>query len=47
MRTFDGRRAVEIQARTVGEELLEPTDRSSFGGKALHCDFSGRMVSGF
>ncbi len=31
----------------MGEELLEPTDRSSFGGKALHCDFSGRMVAGF
>jgi hypothetical protein len=46
-RTYDGRRAVEIEARTVGEELLEPTDRSSFAGKALRCDFSGLMVAGF
>jgi hypothetical protein len=46
-RTFDGRRAVEIEARTVGEESLEPTDRSSFAGKALRCNFSGRMVAGF
>jgi hypothetical protein len=46
-RTYDGRRAVEIEAHTVGEEILAPTDRSSFAGKALRCDFSGRMLSGF
>jgi hypothetical protein len=47
VRTYDGRRAVEIEAHTVGEEVLEATSRSSFAGKALHCDFSGRMLSGF
>ena len=45
--TYDGRRAVEIEAHTVGEETLQPTDRSSFAGKALRCDFSGRLVAGF
>lgn len=47
VRTYDGRRAVEIEARTVGEEALEPTPRSSFAGKALRCDFSGRLLAGF
>jgi hypothetical protein len=46
-RTFDGRRTVEIEAHTVAEETLEPTNRSSFAGKALRCDFSGRMLAGF
>jgi hypothetical protein len=47
VRTYDGRRAVEIEARTVGEETLESTARSSFAGKALRCDFSGHMLAGF
>jgi Protein of unknown function (DUF3108) len=47
VRTYDGRRAVEIEAHTVGEEMLAPTARSSFAGKALRCDFSGRMLAGF
>ena len=46
-RTYDGRRVVAIEARTVGDEILEPTGRSSFSGKALRCDFSGRMLAGF
>jgi hypothetical protein len=45
--TFDGRRAIEIEAHTVGEEVLEPTTRSSFSGKALHCVFAGQMLAGF
>lgn len=45
--TFDGRRAVEIEAHTVGEQILEPAGRSSFAGKALRCDFTGRMLAGF
>jgi hypothetical protein len=45
--TYDGRRALEIEAHTMGEEVLEPTDRSSFAGKTLRCDFSGRMLAGF
>ena len=47
VRTYDGRRALEIQANTVGEEMLEPTSRSTFAGKALRCDFAGRMLAGF
>lgn len=47
VRTYDGRRAVEIDAHTVGEEVLEASSRSSFAGKTLRCDFSGRMLSGF
>src|ERR1035437_7393997 len=46
-RTFDGRRLVALSAHTVGEEELERTDRSSFSGPALRCDFEGRMVGGF
>ncbi len=46
-RTYDGRRAIEVEARTVGNEDLQPTDRSSFAGRALRCDFSGRMLAGF
>jgi hypothetical protein len=47
VRTYDGRRTVEIEAHTVGDEVLEPTNRSSFSGKTLRCDFSGRMLAGF
>jgi hypothetical protein len=47
VRTYDGRRAVEIEAHTVGEQVLDTSARSSFAGKALRCDFSGRMLSGF
>jgi hypothetical protein len=46
-RTYDGRRALVVEAHTAGEEMLEPTSRSSFAGKALRCDFSGRMQAGF
>ena len=46
-RTFDGRRAVEIEAHTVDKVILEPTGRSTFSGPALHCAFSGRMLAGF
>lgn len=45
--TYDGRRATEVQAVTVGEETLAPTGRSMFAGQALRCDFSGHMVAGF
>ncbi len=46
-RTFDGRRLSELQARTVGEESLPQTSRSSFTGTALRCDFEGRQLAGF
>jgi hypothetical protein len=45
--TYDGRRAVDLEAHTVGEETLEASSRSDFAGKALRCDFSGRMLAGF
>jgi hypothetical protein len=45
--TYDGRRAVEIEAHTVGDETLEPTGRSSFAGKTLRCDFAGQLLAGF
>jgi len=45
--TFDGRRAVDIAARTVGEEVLPPSTRSIFTGRALRCDFEGRLLAGF
>jgi hypothetical protein len=45
--TYDGRRVTEIAARTVGTETLAATDRSTFSGRALRCDFEGRMLAGF
>lgn len=47
IRTFDGHRASQIEARTAGEEVLPPTDRSIFSGKALRCDFVSQMLAGF
>ena len=47
MNTFDGRRLSALAAHTVGEEVLPPTDRSIFQGKALRCDFEGRQLGGF
>jgi hypothetical protein len=47
VRTYDGRRVLEVVARTGGTETLEPTSRSSFSGSALRCDFEGREVAGF
>ena len=47
VRTYDGRRAVDVQATTVGPEMLEPTSRSVFTGRALRCNFTGHLVAGF
>ena len=47
MNTFDGRRLSSLEAHTVGEEVLPKTDRSSFEGPALRCDFEGRQLGGF
>jgi Protein of unknown function (DUF3108) len=46
-RIYDGRRASEITARTVGEETVAPSSRSVFAGRALRCDFVGHMIAGF
>ncbi len=45
--TFDGRRLSQISASTAGEENLPPTNRSSFRGEALRCNFQGRQLAGF
>ena len=45
--TFDGRRVVRLTSRTGAEEVLKPTDRSSFTGPALRCDFTGQILAGF
>jgi hypothetical protein len=45
--TFDGRRASVIRASTVGMDILSHGDRSIYAGRALHCDFQGRMLAGF
>ncbi len=47
MNTFDGRRLSSLEAHTVGEEVLPKTNRSSFEGPALRCDFEGRQLGGF
>jgi hypothetical protein len=46
-RTYDGRRVAEIESRTVGEEDVPASGGSGFAGKALHCDFSARVLAGF
>jgi hypothetical protein len=45
--TFDGSRLSELSGRTVGQEVLKPTERSSFHGQALRCELTGRMIGGF
>lgn len=47
VRTYDGRRVLDIVARTGGQEKLEPTGRSIFSGSTLRCDFEGRELAGF
>ncbi len=44
---FDGRRLGSLEVRTAGQQMLEPTGRSSFSGMALRCDFTGRQTGGF
>ena len=45
--TYDGRRVLDITARSGGPERLDPTGRSTFSGPTLRCDFEGREVAGF
>jgi opacity protein-like surface antigen len=45
--TYDGRRVLELTARTHGTETLAPTGRSIFSGPTLRCDFEGRELAGF
>jgi hypothetical protein len=44
---FDGLRASEIAAHTVGMEMLPQESRSSYSGPALRCDLEGRQIAGF
>ena len=46
-RLFDGRRVMQVVARTVGREILSAEGRSSFAGPALHCVLSGHLIAGF
>jgi hypothetical protein len=46
-RTYDGSRLSALSVRTVGQEVLTPSDRSSFHGEALRCELTGRMIGGF
>ncbi len=46
-RLFDGRRVIDITARTVGRETLQREDRSIFRGSAIRCDFEGRQIAGY
>ena len=45
--TFDGNRLSEITSHTSGEEVLAPSNRSIFSGKAMRCDFVGQVLAGF
>ncbi len=47
VRTYDGRRVLDVVARTGGTDSLEPTGRSTFSGPTLRCDFEGRELAGF
>lgn len=47
VRTYDGRRATEVTARSSGDEILPYTPRSFFQGHAQRCDFAGKMLAGF
>lgn len=47
VRTYDGRRVLEVAAHTGGPERLEQTSRSIFSGPTLRCDFEGRELAGF
>lgn len=45
-RTFDGRRLVEVEARTGGMETLAAIE-VPVTGPVLRCDFEGRLLAGF
>jgi hypothetical protein len=46
-RSYNGRRLQLFSVRTVGNEDIAPSGRSSFSGRGLRCDFSERTLSGF
>lgn len=46
-RTYDGRRLVEVAARTGGWEILPSGAVPVHAGPTLRCDFEGRLLAGF
>ncbi|MSP02300.1 MAG: DUF3108 domain-containing protein [Acetobacteraceae bacterium] len=46
-RSYDGRRVESFEMRTVGNEDIPASGRSSFSGRALRCDFTSRILAGF
>jgi hypothetical protein len=45
--TFDGRRATQVSARTIGVEMLPADPHAHFRGQATHCQIAGRQIAGF
>ncbi len=45
--TFDGRRATQVSAHTIGVEMLPVDPHAHFRGKATHCQIAGRQIAGF
>lgn len=45
--TYDGRRRVDVSARTIGKETLVATPTAPFGGAALRCAFEAVQTAGF
>lgn len=46
-RDFDGRRLELFEVRTMREDMLPASARSSFAGRALRCDFTSQILAGF
>jgi hypothetical protein len=46
-RAYDGRRLQVFVSKTAGEEVVPPSSRSSFSGRALRCDFTDQTLAGF
>ncbi len=46
VRIFDGRTLNLVVARSAGSVELASGDRSTFAGRALRCDFDGRVLAG-
>lgn len=46
-RLYDGRRVSSVAARTVRDEVLPAHGKAAYQGRALRCDFQGRVIAGF
>lgn len=47
MRVFDGRRLIALSAKTIGLQVLPPSNVSTFSGEALRCDVISQQLAGF